>query len=119
MKNLAKYIAVGLAAVSVASCADLDTEYLGNYVSADQKAAAHAAKPELGTSGVTAITAQFYLYGQVSSNHYDFGYPALMIGFDSQTADYNGGNSGYNWFRNWQMFSNPTPTGIPTSMAWY
>lgn len=119
MKNLVKYIAVGLAAVSVASCADLDTEYLGNYVSADQKADAHAAKPELGTSGVTAITGQFYLYGQVSENHFDFGYPGIMIGLDSQTADFNGGNSGYNWFRNWQMFSNPTPTGIPTAMAWY
>ncbi|MDE6300259.1 MAG: RagB/SusD family nutrient uptake outer membrane protein [Muribaculaceae bacterium] len=41
----------------------------------------------------------------VSSNHFDFGYPAIMIGLDSQTEDMAAPESGYNWFSAWSSFS--------------
>lgn len=41
----------------------------------------------------------------VSTNHFDFGYPAIMIGLDSQTEDMAAPESGYNWFSAWSLFS--------------
>ena len=119
MKKYLKYIAVGVAAVSVASCADLDTEPLGSTVTPSQKEDAIVARPSLGSAGVTAISANYHRMMAVSENHYDFGYPAVMLGLDLQTADMNSGYNGYNWFQSWQGYVNPTPTAVPTAMAWY
>ena len=121
MKNQFKYIALGLVALSVSSCADLDTVPLGGSVTAEQRQEAIAAKPELGVAGVTAISASYNRVGAVSgeSYHYDFGYASLMLGFDSQAADLYSAHYGYNWFSNWQGYTNPNSNNIPTAMAWY
>ncbi len=119
MKRYYKYIAVGAVIFSATSCADLDTEYLGSYVSSEQKENAIIARPDLGQAGVNSISERMKSYMAVSSNHYDFGYAALMLGWDHHTADMNAGNSGYNWFGGWQAFSSPTPQGSNTNMTWY
>ncbi len=118
MKKNLKYIAVAFTAVSMAACADLDTEYQGDYVSADQNAAVQEKAPEQIVAGVTSIVSNFYTYMTTYSQHFDFGYPALMLGFDLQTADLFGAQSGYNWFTYWEAFASPTPTGVPTNMCW-
>ncbi len=119
MKKEFKYIVLGLAALSVTSCADLDTEPLGSTITTDQKQEAIEAKPELGTAGVTSISSSYNVYMAVSSNHYDFGYPSIMLGMDCHGADLFGGDSGYNWFASWQSYSNPTSNAVPTAMMWY
>lgn len=118
MKTLNKYFAIALSAAALTSCADLDTEYLGGYVSTDQKGATLAQNPELASASVTGIYASFTSYMSVYSNHFDFGYPAIMLGLDCQTADLNCANTGYDWFTYWKGFTSPTPNGTPSGMTW-
>lgn len=118
MKKNLKYIALAFTAATLAGCADLDTEYQGDYVSADQNHEVQKKDPEQMVAGVTSILSNFNTYMTTYSQHFDFGYPALMLGFDLQTADLYGANSGYNWFTYWEGFTSPTPTGVPTNMCW-
>lgn len=121
MKNSIKYVAVALAVGSMASCADLDTEYQGGYVSTQQKEDALSKKPELASASVAALYTQTLRLGpylDAANVHFDFGYPAIMLGMDMQTADMNGTDSGYNWFRNWQSFGSNGPTSYVTVMFW-
>lgn len=118
MKKNLKYIALAFSAVALAGCADLDTEYQGDYISADQNAEVQKKAPEQVVAGVTSIVSNFYTYMTTYSQHFDFGYPAIMLGFDLQTADLFGAQSGYNWFTYWEGYTSPTPTGVPTQMCW-
>ena len=119
MKTNLKYIAAAFtAAVSLGACADLDTVYEGDYVSADQNQQVQEKAPEQIVAGVTSIVSNFSTFQSTYAQHFDFGYPALMIGFDLQTADFFGAQSGYNWFTYWEGFTSPTPTGVPTNMCW-
>ncbi|MDO4319014.1 MAG: RagB/SusD family nutrient uptake outer membrane protein [Bacteroidales bacterium] len=121
MKNSIKYVAVALTLGSMASCADLDTEYMGGYVSTDQKEDALSKKPELASASVSALYSQTLRLGpylDAANVHFDFGYPAIMLGMDMMTADMNGTDSGYNWFRNWQSFGSNGPTSYVTVMYW-
>ena len=45
MKNINRILVIALAAAGVSSCADLDTQYYGDYVTTDQKEAAIEANP--------------------------------------------------------------------------
>ena len=121
MKKINKYIVLGLGALALASCDSLDTKYLGGYVTEDQKNETLEKNPEMALASVSATTASFSRYGAVfgSDAHFDFGYPAIMIGLDLQTNDYTCDWIGYNQFRYWEGFTSPTPSGTPSSMAWY
>lgn len=119
MKNLNKIFTIAIAAAFVSSCADLDTQYFGQYVTTEQKEAALESNPDLADAAVSAVFSQFgSLFGQTFDQHFDFGYPALMIGLDSQTADFHSRYSGGNHFRYWEGFLSPTSTGTPTRMTW-
>lgn len=119
MKKINKYIALGLGALTLASCESLDTEYLGYYVTSDQKANTLEQNPSMAQAAVTGCFSVFSSYGSVYSSHFDFGYPAIMLGLDLQGADMATVNSGYNWFSYWEAFSSPTASGTPTIMAWF
>lgn len=119
MKNFNKYIAVSLCAMSLASCQDLDTEYLGNYVTTDQKKESLEKNPELALASVTGIFSNYSTYMTVYSNHFDFGYPAIMLGLDSQGQDLAGKQSGYNWYSYWEGWTAPNQSGTPAGMMWY
>lgn len=119
MKNINKFLAGTLCALTVVSCQDLDTEYLGGYVTTDQKGEVLEKNPDMALAGVTAIYSNYNQYGQVYDEHFDFGYPALMMGMDIQGMDFVGKNSGYNWMNEWESFSRANPQGVPTSMMWY
>lgn len=109
---------LGAAAVAMTSCADLDTEYLGGYVSTDQKGEVLEQDPEMGTAAVIGIFSQMHTAGTVSSNHWDFGYPSLMLGLDHKTTDMVAKDSGYNWFYNYEYFTN-TDSGMTSIQMWY
>ena len=120
MKNKFKYIAAAfIASAAMTSCADLDTEYLGGYVSTDQKQEVVNGNPDMAVAGVSGIFSQFNTYMSLYDEHFDFGYPALMLGLDLQTADMNCNHSGYNHFRYWQGFTSPDEQGTPAAYAWY
>lgn len=119
MKTLNKLAVAGLCVAVLASCDDLDTTYQGKYVTSEQKTETLKLQPDLAQAGVNGIPAIFSSYMTVYGNHFDFGYPAIMIGLDLQGEDYQVLHSGYNWYRYWQGFTYPAPGGTPAGMAWY
>lgn len=119
MKKFNKYIALALGAVALTSCEDLNTEYYGYYVTTDQKESTLEQNPEMAQAAVTGVFASFSSYGTVFDGHFDFGYPAIMIGLDLQGPDMITTNSGYNHFNYWEGFTSPTAGGTPSTMAWY
>lgn len=108
-----------LAAASLGACADLDTEILDNYVSTEQKQDVLELDPAKASASVMGVYSQFSTIFSVNTEHYDFGYPAAMIGFDSQGVDYISKNSGYNWFAMYNSLSSNAPTSIRSGMLWY
>lgn len=119
MKNINKILVGTFCALAAVSCQDLDSEYLGAYVTTDQKGNVLEENPDMALAGVTAIYSNYNLYGLVYDNHFDFGYPALMMGMDLQGIDFICKNSGYNWMSNWESFNTANPQGRPTNMMWY
>lgn len=119
MKKFNKYIALALGAVALTACEDLDTEYLGYYVTSEQKENTLEQNPEMAQAAVTGVFASFSSYGSVFDAHFDFGYPGIMIGLDLQGPDMITTNSGYNHFNYWEGFTSPTAGGTPSAMAWY
>ena len=119
MKHLNKIAALALAATAFTACDDLDTEYLGGYVTAEQKQQALEANPDMASASVAAISSVINQYGYVYDSHYDFGYPGVMIGLDCQTAEYATPNIGYNHFNSWCAYSNCNNLRVPAAMAWY
>lgn len=117
MKNINKYIAIGLGAVALSSCDSLDTEYLGYFVSTEQKVETLEKNPSMALAAVTGCFATFSQYGAIFDNHFDFGYPAIMIGLDLQGNEMITTSGGYNWFNYWEGFTSPTPGGTPSAMA--
>lgn len=119
MKKFNKYIALGLGALTLASCESLDTNYYGYYVTEEQKQDVLEMNPEMALAGVTGCASIFSTYETVFGNHFDFGYPAVMLGMDMQANDMVVNNTGYNWFRYWCGFTSPSPQGTPSAMMWY
>lgn len=114
-----KIILGTLAAASLGACADLDTEILDSIVSTDQKQDVLELDPAKASASVMGVYSQFFTIFSVNDQHYDFGYPAQMIGFDSQGVDYIAKNSGYNWFHAYNSLSSNAPTSIRSGMLWY
>lgn len=114
-----RLVVAGVCSLSLVACEDLDTQYHGGYVTSDQKEEILALNPEMAQAGVMGISSVASSYQTVYSNHFDFGYPGIMIGLDLQTEDYLCAWTGYNWYRYWQGFTSPTATGTPAGMAWY
>lgn len=114
-----KIILGTLAAASLGACADLDTEILDSIVSTDQKQDVLELDPAKASASVMGVYSQFFTIFSVNSEHYDFGYPAQMIGLDSQGVDYIAKNSGYNWFAMYNSLSSNAPTSIRSGMLWY
>ena len=119
MKKFNILVALALASTALVSCEDLDTKYQGGYVTTEQKGAALQANPLMAAAGVNGISSIASSFMTVYDNHFDFGYPGVMIGLDLQGVDVVCENSGYNWYTYWEAFTSPSPSGTPAGMAWY
>ncbi|MDE7155181.1 MAG: RagB/SusD family nutrient uptake outer membrane protein [Muribaculaceae bacterium] len=119
MKNINKIFATVLTGFALTACNDLNTEYLGYYVTEDQKAEVLEANPDMALAGVTGIAATANMYGSVYDAHFDFGYPGIMLGMDMQGNDMLQPDVNYGvHFNYWFRYTSPTNTGIPTNMMW-
>lgn len=119
MKTIYRYLSIGVIASMVVSCADLDTEFYGRYVTDQQKEDVLKAEPDMALASVTAVASQFgSYYGKYASQHYDFGYPSLMMGLDSQTADLLAKIPYSSTHIYWYAYIRPNDSGIPTNMMW-
>jgi len=120
MKSIYKVLSIGAMAVLAASCADdLNTEFQGRYVSTEQKEETLSKDPAKALAGVTGAFSAMNAYMSVYESHFDFGYPAIMLGLDLQTEDVIGLNSGYNWHAYWEGYTAPNNNGTPTHMLWH
>lgn len=120
MKFNSKLIMMALAALSFASCADLDTEPEGGVVTNDQKGDVVAKNPERVKASVTAITSMFSVYMNAYNGeaHCDVGYPAIMLFTDSRCADLVSEDIGYNWFTSAVEMTDRMYTNAYNAMMW-
>lgn len=118
MKNINKILACSLLGLTAASCADLDTEYQGYYVTADQKQEVVNFDPAKAQASITGCFANFNVIAAVSSDHWDFGWPAIMLGMDLQGLDLQCKYTGYNWHWDFELFLSPNLDGTPTAAMW-
>ena len=112
-------VALAVAALAFTSCEDLDVVNKSKYVTSDDKEATLKLNPGVAAAGVAGVSATVKQFMSVYENHFDFGYASTMLGLDLQGQDMVGDWSGYNWFRYWEGFTSPTPTGTPSGEAWY
>lgn len=125
MKFLNKYIVFALcsAPLALTSCADLDTEPAGSSLTESQVKRIVAQDPAKVKSQVSGFYANFVQYGSIREwygrvQHYDFGYPAIMLFNDASGMDQMSENTGYNWFRNSLRFVDRTLTSDVTYFIW-
>lgn len=105
--------------MGLVGCNDLDTQPQDNYVTTLEKEEAIKAQPDLASAGVVGISSTATAYASVYNNHFDFGWPAVLMFFDSAGLDMVSPNNGYNWFSYGAQYALGTATNIPTNMAWY
>ncbi|MDE6651896.1 MAG: RagB/SusD family nutrient uptake outer membrane protein [Paramuribaculum sp.] len=120
MKSLNKYILIGALGFTAVACNDLDTEPLGSTVTSEQKENVVARDPEMLSAGTNAVPTMLKQFGNIlgTSSHMDFGYPAIMLGLDSRTADMPSLVLGYNWFSEQIEMSDINTTSRLTRMIW-
>lgn len=116
--KISNYIIMASAALMLASC--LDTEPLGDAVTAEQKEQTVKDNPARAEAGVTGIMSNFSVYGAVreTSNHNDIGYPAIMLLLDARGTDVVAKNIGYNWYRNALTYEDIDYTYADTRLIW-
>ena len=117
MKKI-KYIASALLSVSLVGCYDMNTEPLGDTITADQKEEVVASNPERIEASVTAVTSLMYLAGNAVGNHADFGYPSIMLLTDSRGTDMVCEDIGYNWFTMPVTYEDINNTYWATALYW-
>ena len=62
MKSINKFLTVGLSALALVACNDLDTDIQGNYATTDQKKDRTEEIPETLVAAVAGTTAEFSKY---------------------------------------------------------
>lgn len=118
MKAINKFLALSIAALSVSSCADLDPENQSYYVTTEQKQEVAKMNPEMAQAAVTGCFANFNVCKGVFDEHFDFGYPAIMLGLDLQALDVQCKYTGYNWHLSWERYDNPNLDSEQSYMMW-
>ncbi len=118
-RNYKYFAAVILGSAALASCNDLDTAPQNYYVTTDQKADAINANADLAKAGVVGISATYNQYMTIYSNHFDFGWPAVLFGMDSMTPDMVSDNTGYNHFARWAQYNLGTTDNVMNNMSWF
>lgn len=114
MKYFNKFSIAALGLLTLASCSDMDEQLPeGNTVTESQLEEITAAVPErvaADLQGLYSYTGQaFAVFGSASGRHDDFGYPAICLSFDLNSADMVCDNVGYNWFSVSSEYSDRTP----------
>ncbi len=119
MKNSYKIMAAALTAVTLAGCADLDTEYLGSVVTTQQKEEILAMNPDMALAGVTGCFSKFLTSGFDSNDiHYDYGYSSMILAMDCMGNDLASKDLGYNWYSMWEGYTSFTENGYYTYLMW-
>lgn len=121
MKKYNKILAVTLVGLTLNACADLDTEYLGEYVTTEQKESVLSANPDMALAGVAGCFSSFmnrnFDYSD-SWGHNDYGYMSCMLMMDSRGQDLVGKYIGYNWYRDQEAMNDCNDNSSTTCITW-
>ena len=98
---------------------DFETQPEGSTVTSAVKETVVKADPAKAEAGVNALYAQFNEYmGVTGSRHNDFGYPALMMFFDTDGYDFVSTDSGYNWFGGGLVYDHRIYSSFESEIIW-
>ena len=117
-KNIIIY---SLAAFIGLSGCSLDEMPLGSSVTEEQKEDVVKADPQKFASEVNALSANMIKFNTLNldgADHYDFGYAAVCIFYDSSGIDYVSDNTGYNWFRSSMLYTDRLATSSTSEFIW-
>ncbi|MBD5419667.1 MAG: RagB/SusD family nutrient uptake outer membrane protein [Bacteroides sp.] len=121
-KNIAAY-ALGpmMVASALTACNDLDTLPDNYYVTSGQKEDAIATNPSLAKAGVVGIASTYNQCGAVygEDQHFDFGWPSVLMLLESAGTDMVAPNIGYNWFRTASRYDLGNNNNVVNNMSWY
>lgn len=120
MKNILKYIAVVSVFAALSTSCIKETELKTSSATSEQVADSPFALSGLLSSVPTQMMTQYLGTG----NHYDFGYPGVMICTDHLAGEvfpacwYNGGNQYYDRFQYWMYNFGMGETGAGSQFYW-
>lgn len=121
MRNLEKILMLVCIAFFVVSCADLDTAPSGGTLTEDQQKEIVEMLPERLSAKVNGMYSKMGEYNPIFSGQDradDFGYPAISLSNDLNSADMIGPNVGYNWFNLCSDYTDRTKTYANPYMRW-
>lgn len=97
-----KYLSLAAAVALLSACNDLDTQPFGDVVTSEQKDEVYEANPEMIQAAVQSMPAAMFTmmgsYSDFGRLDTDFGYPSLMIMFDSKGMDMPSIQGDYQWY---------------------
>ena len=117
-----KYFTMLFASAALfAACEEVDA-LQGGTVTEEQKAAVAQENPEKLSSDLNALKDNLIQFGTISTssstNHLDFGFPALCLFYDQAGQDMVSEQHGYNWLSNQLMFKDRIKTSTYNAFIW-
>ena len=111
-----KYLMLAASTLLFASC--LDTEPLGSTKTEDQKNEVYEQDPSKVMASVNGVYSTFSQIYTITGDHYDFGYPTIMLTLDSHGMDMPAEDIGYNWFATSLGYYDMSYTSVSTGYIW-
>ena len=111
-----KYLMLAASTLLFASC--LDTEPLGSTKTEDQKNEVYEQDPSKVMASVNGVYSTFSQIYTITGDHYDFGYPTIMLTLDSHGMDMPAEDIGYNWFATSLGYYDMSYTSLSTGYIW-
>lgn len=104
-------------------CSDLDLVPEGDIFTEEQKKDLIEMTPERLQSEVNGLYSGLMRYRAIGdwyggTAHFDFGYAAAAMMYDASGMDVPSENSGYNWFRNTQRYTDRTAPSSTSYFLW-
>ncbi len=117
-----KYITLLFASAALFAACEEGDALQGGTVTAEQKSEVAQENPAKLSSDMNALKDNLIQFGTISTststNHLDFGFPALCLMFDQAGQDMVSENHGYNWLSNQLMLQDRVKTSSYNNFIW-
>lgn len=117
-----KYITMLFASAAFLAACEEGEALQGGVVTEEQKSAVAQEDPEKLSSDLNALKDNLIQFGTISTststNHLDFGFPALCLFYDQAGQDMVSEQHGYNWLSDQLMFQDRVKTSSYNAFIW-
>lgn len=117
-----KYITMLFASAAFLAACEEGEALQGGVVTEEQKSAVAQEDPEKLSSDLNALKDNLIQFGTISTststNHLDFGFPALCLFYDQAGQDMVSEQHSYNWLSNQLMFQDRVKTSSYNAFIW-